>query len=235
MKVSTNSELIESRKKWAKRVAPVTMLLLVGGLITNFLSINDPAYFRPTLILLALGFVSAIFSSNLANNWVREPRADQTLSQVLKKFGNDYLLFNYIGPIPHTLIAPDAVYAFVVKNQKGEITVNGRKISRKFTPGRILRIFAEEGMGAPITEAQGRSSKLDKFFRKSLPDEDIPYIKSIVLFANPDAELVVNEPEVPVLKTNELKQFLRDEAKNRTISAEQRKKLANLLAGDGED
>ena len=76
MKVSTNTELIENRKKWAKRIAPVTMLLLVGGLITNFLSINSPEYFRQTLILLALGFVSAIFSSNLANNWVREPRAD---------------------------------------------------------------------------------------------------------------------------------------------------------------
>lgn len=235
MKVSTNTELIENRKKWAKRIAPVTMLLLVGGLITNFLSINSPEYFRPTLILLALGFVSAIFSSNLANNWVREPRADQTLSQVLKKFGNDYLLYNYIGPIPHTLIAPDGVYAFVVKNQKGEISVNGRKVSRKFTVGRILRMFAEEGMGAPITEAQGRGSKLDKFFRKSLADDEIPYIKSVVLFSNPDAELVVNEPEVPVLKTNELKQFLRDEARNRTISAEQRKKLAGLLAGNGED
>jgi hypothetical protein len=235
MKVSTNTKLIENRKKWAKRVAPVTMLLLVGGLITNFLSINNPAYFRPTLILLALGFVSAIFSSHLANNWIREPRADQTLGQVLKKFGNDYLLYNHIGPIPHTLIAPDAVYAVVVKNQKGEISVNGRRVSRKFTFGRLLRMFGEEGMGAPISEAQSRGSKLYKFFRKSLADDEVPYIKSIVLFSNPDAVLIVNEPEVPVLKTNELKQFLRDEGRNRTISADQRKKLAGLLAGNGED
>ena len=118
MKVTTNTDLIENRKKWAKRIAPVTMLLLVGGLITNFLSINSPQYFRPTLILLALGFVSAIVSSHLANHWVREPRADQTLSQMLKKFGNDYLLYNYIGPVPHILIAPDAIYSFVVKNQR---------------------------------------------------------------------------------------------------------------------
>ena len=96
MKVTTNIELVENRRKWAKRIAPVTMLLLVGGLITNFLSINSPEYFRPTLILLALGFVSALISSHLANNWVREPRADQVLEQVLKKFGNDYALLNYI-------------------------------------------------------------------------------------------------------------------------------------------
>ena len=95
MKVVTNTELVESRAKWGKRIAPVTLIFLVGGLITNFLSINNPEYFRMTLILLFIGFISAIFSSNLVNNWVREPRSDQILAQLLKKFGNDYLLFNY--------------------------------------------------------------------------------------------------------------------------------------------
>ena len=59
MKAVTNTQIIESRSKWAKRIAPLTMIFLVGGLITNFLSIKQPQYFRPTLILLALGFVFA--------------------------------------------------------------------------------------------------------------------------------------------------------------------------------
>ncbi len=33
MKVTTNEALIEQRSKWAKRLAPLTMLFLIGGLI----------------------------------------------------------------------------------------------------------------------------------------------------------------------------------------------------------
>jgi hypothetical protein len=232
MKVTTNTKLIENRKKWAQRIAPLTMLLLVGGLITNFLSINNPNYFRPTLLLLALGFVSAIISSNLANRWVREPRADQALSQLLKKFGNDYLLFNYTGPVSHVLVAPDGVYTFVVKSHSGVITVNGRQFSRQFTWQRLLRLFADEGLGSPVAEAEGQAGKLEKFLSKSLAEEEVPVVKAIILFSNSNVELKVSEPVLPVLKTNELKQFLREEAKKRTVNAEQRKTLAELFAGN---
>jgi hypothetical protein len=231
MKITTNTQLIENRQKWAKRIAPLTMLLLVGGLVTNFLSINNPSYFRPTLMLLALGFVSAIISSNLANHWMREPRADQVLSQLLKKFGNDYLLFNYTGPASHILVAPDGVYTFVVKNHNGVITANGRKFSRKFTWQRFLRLFADEGLGSPINEAEGQASKVVKSLEKSLSQEEIPPVKAVVLFSNSDVELNVTDPDLPVLKTNEFKQFLRDEARERNINAEQRKQLSDLFGG----
>ena len=56
MKVVTNTKIIETRVKWAKRIAPLTMLFLIGGLITNFMSINQPEYFRITMILLAIAF-----------------------------------------------------------------------------------------------------------------------------------------------------------------------------------
>ena len=90
MKAFTNTEIIENRSKWAKRLAPLTMLFLVGGLITNFLSFSQPAYFQYTLILLAIGFFMSIISSSLVNNWVKEPRADTVLETTLKKFGNEH-------------------------------------------------------------------------------------------------------------------------------------------------
>lgn len=232
MKVTTNTDLVEKRAKWAKRIAPLTMLFLIGGLITNFLSINQPQYFRPTLILLALGFISAIVSSHLVNNWVREPRADQILSQMLKKFGNDYLLFNYTGPVPHVLVAPDGVYAFVVKAHDGNISVDGDRVSRQFNWKRVLRLFADEGMGAPIREAEGRAGKLQKFLTKNLNNGELPEIKPIVLFSNKDAQLAVNQPAIPVLQTNQLKDFLREEGKNRVVSADQRRELADILGGE---
>lgn len=231
MKVTTNLPLVENRKKWAKRVAPVTMLLLIGGLVTNFLSISQPEYFQITLVLLALGFVSAIISSHLVNNWMREPRADQVLEQMLKKFGNDYLLFNYTAPVPHVLVAPDGIYTFVVKNHEGEITVNGDKVSRKFTWKRLFRLFADEGMGAPVKTAENQAAKLQKFVNSRLAGADTPVVKPVLLFSNKNLQLTVNQPAIPVLHTNQLKEFLREESKSRALSAEQRKQLADILAG----
>jgi hypothetical protein len=231
MKVTTNTQLIEQRARWGKRIAPVTMLLLVAGLVTNFLSISRPEYFQITLILLTLGFISAIISSYLVNNWIREPRADQVLTQLLQKFSNDYLLFHYTSPIPHVLIAPDALYAIVVKNHDGQITVNGDRATRKFNWRRIFKLFGDESLGAPILEAEGRTKKLYKTLSKSLKPEEIPEIKSVVIFSNKAVNLIVNNPTIPVMKTNEVKSFLREQGKTRSISAEQRKKLAEILGG----
>lgn len=229
MRVFTNTDIIASRSKWAKRVAPLTMLFLVGGLITNFMSMTQPEYFQLTLILLFLGFVFATVSSYLVNRWVREPRADQVLSATLKKFGNDFALFNYTSTVPHVLLTPSRLYAVTVKNQDGQITVNGRRFSRKFSWARFFRFFADEGLGSPQAEAEGRVSSLIKLLRKSLSDEEIPEIKPLIIFSHKNVELVVNEAELPVMRSNELKTFLRDNEKNRMISAVQRQKLTEIL------
>lgn len=232
MKVVTNTALIEQRAKWARRVAPLTMLFLVGGLITNFLSFTQPEYFRWTLLLLGLGFFSAIVSSSLVNNWVREPRADEVLSQLLKKFGNDYILFNYTSPVPHVLLAPSGLYVIVVKAHDGQITVNGRRFSRKFSWKRFFRFFADEGLGVPITEAENRANRLQKFLDKNLTDEEIPEIKKLVLFSHKDVDLTVNDPHIPVMPTKEFKSYFRQQGKERIVSAEQRKKLTDILGGE---
>ncbi|HMQ53779.1 MAG TPA: nuclease-related domain-containing protein [Anaerolineae bacterium] len=229
MKVTTNQELVESRAKWGRRIAPVTLLLLVAGLITNFMSINQPEYFQITLILLFGGFISAIFSSNLVNNWVREPRSDQTLVQLLKKFGNDYELFNYTSPVPHALLAPDGIHAITVKKHDGEITINGRRIHRKFTWRRLFRLFSDEGLGTPIGEAEGNAAKLTKYLRRSLPEEQIPPVKPLLLFSNPEARLSVHDPAIPVMATKEFKTYLREQGKMRNVSSDRRKQLAELL------
>jgi len=236
MKVVTNTKLVESRTKWARRIAPLTMLFLLGGLVTNFLSISQPEYFRPTLILLALGFISAIFSSSLVNNWVREPRPDQVLGQLLKKFGNDYILFNYTTPVSHVLLGPDALYTIVVKRHDGTVTVNGRRVSRKFTWRRFFRLLGDEGLGAPITEAENQTHKLGKFLKDNLNgSEEMPEIKPMVLFSNKDLNISITDPAIPVVSSSDFKSYLREQGKNRTISTAQRKQLAQVLGSDSGD
>jgi hypothetical protein len=149
MKVITNTDIIENRSKWARRVSPLAMLVLLAGFLVNlysiFYGIDRPEFTQYTLILLTIGFILAIVSSHLVNRWVREPRADQVLSTVLKKFGKDYVLFNYTISPPHILLTPSRTYVIVVKRQSGQITVKGDRFSRKFSWGRLFRFFADEG------------------------------------------------------------------------------------------
>ena len=52
MQVITNTEIIESRSKWAKRVSPAAMLVLMGGFVLNLYSFDKPEYTRYTFFLL---------------------------------------------------------------------------------------------------------------------------------------------------------------------------------------
>lgn len=232
MKAFTNTDLIESRTKWARRIAPLTMLFLIGGLITNFMSINQPEYFRWTLILLATGFFLSIISSSLVNQWVREPRTDQALAATLKKFGNDFIAFNYTSPVPHVLLTPSRLYVIVARRQGGEVTVKRDRISRQLTFIRILRYFADEGMGSPVREAEGKANKLQKYLRENLPGQEIPEVTPMLLFTNKDVNLTVVDPVIPTMRLNELKTYLREVDKQRAISAIQRESLIKLLGND---
>jgi hypothetical protein len=231
MKAITNTQIIESRSKWAKRIAPLTMLFLVGGLITNFLSINQPEYFRPTLILLALGFVFATISSNLTNRWVKEPRADQILASLTKKFSNEFVLFNYTTSPAHILLTPSRLYVIVVKQQDGAVKVDGNRFSRNFNWKVLFRFFADEGLGSPASDAEKGVKKLDKLLRIELAEEEIPEIAPLVLFSNKNVELAITDPAVPVIKGNEFKSYLRENNKEKNISAQQRHSLAEIIGG----
>lgn len=231
MKLITNTEIIETRAKWAKRVAPLTMLFLIGGLITNFMSINQPEYFRITMILLALGFVFAIISSYLTNRWVREPRADQILGNMLKKFSNEYVLFNYTSSAGHVLMTPACLYVIVVKQHNGTITVKGHRMSRGFTWRQFIRLFADEGLGSPVAEAESGVSNLNKLLNRKL-SAGIPEIRPLVLFSNKDANLVIKDlPPVPVLQSHEFKNYVREQSKNKAISGSERSNLAKVIGG----
>jgi hypothetical protein len=169
-------------------------------------------------------------SSSLVNNWVREPRTDQALAATLKKFGNDFFLFNYTGVAPHVLLTPSRLYVMVVKRHAGEIGVNGSRFSRKFSFVRLLRFFAEEGLGAPFNEAQNKVESLRKSLSDQLAEEELPEIKSLVVFTNKEAKLSVTDPLMPVLTPSELKLYLREQDKNKTISASARNQLVTILS-----
>jgi hypothetical protein len=222
MRVITNTDIIENRSNWGKRISPIAMFTLFTAFLLNLYSVfkpDRPEFIQYTFILLMVGLVLAMISSNLVNRWVREPRADQVLS-------------NYTISPPHILLTPSRLYVIIVKRQTGQISVKGDRFSRKFVWGRLFRFFTEEGLGAPVIEARSDINKLHKFLAKNLADEEAPEIKPLVVFVNKDVELSLNEPVIPVMRSNELKTYLREHDKQRAISTSLRTTLTEIIGGE---
>lgn len=235
MRVFTNEPLIIKRKKMAGILSPISMGLLLGGLALNFWVSGQGAtvpqiYVYAMFGCLLLGFVSATISSGLVTRWVKEPRSDQILSQTLKGFDSKSALFNYTTDVPHVLVTQNKIYAITPKLQDGEIEVENNRWKRKFTFSRLLRVFADEGLGNPTFEAEQNAQKLAKFIQQHLSAGEKVAIEPVIVFTDPKVNLTIKNTQIPVMNPGKFKNYVRQSAQGAAMRADVRDKLINALA-----
>jgi hypothetical protein len=227
MQVITNEKLIRNRARLGRVASFVGLAILILGLAASLF----PQWLLVSFGCLLVGFLLSQVGIYNANRWAREPRADQTLDKILKGFDNRYYLYNYVLPARHVLLAPFGLCVINPKHQGGKIRCEGEKWHHQAGWKRILRLFGQEGLGNPTREVRAEVEKLRRFLAQRLPDEEIP-IEGVVVFANPQVDLQVENAAVPVLDGRQLKSFLRSLSKERPIPGSQRKQLAEMLAGE---
>ena len=86
MRLTTNAKLIERQSKLARYATFGGLAILLGSLITSFMSNTFPI--AVAYGLLFVGFLLAYIGAVLANKYIKEPRADQALEKALKGFDN---------------------------------------------------------------------------------------------------------------------------------------------------
>ena len=224
MKVITNEKLVKRQAAIGKWASLLGMGALFGGLVISW---RWPDQLTISFGCLIVGFMLASIGTYNMNRWVKQPRADQALDKALKGFDNKHFLYHYILPAAHVLLAPSGLFVFTVKDHHGEIRCEGEKWHHKFNWGRLLLFFGQEGLGNPTREVRGEIERLRRFLDSRLPEADVP-LEGIIVFTNPRASLDLIDPAVPVVSSNKLKNFLR-QLKKKSISAEQRKELAEIF------
>jgi hypothetical protein len=227
MQVITNEKLIKNRARLGRVASFAGLAVLIVALAVSL----SPQWLLVSFGCLFVGLVLSQVGLYHANRWVKEPRADQTLDKILKGFDNRYYLYNYVLPARHVLLAPFGLCVINPKHQGGKIRCEGEKWHHQAGWKRILRLFGQEGLGNPMREVRAEVEKLRRFLAQRLPDEEIP-IEGVVVFANPQVDLQVENAAVPVLDGSQFKLFLRDLSKDRPIPDSQRKQLAEMLAGE---
>jgi hypothetical protein len=229
MKVVTDEKLIASRAKLGKRASLIGLVILLAGFAVSF----SPNLFLLSLGCLVVGFTVSNVGVYNANQWVKEPRADQALSRGLKGFSNKFTLFNYTGPVHHAIVGPPGVIVFLVKSQEGKIAVTGPRWKHAFSFRRLFAFFGSESLGNPGRDLKAIVQATKNFIAKALPDVEVP-VHGAVLFSSPRAELTVENPAVPVLAEKQLKDYLKGLTKEEIVTSDQRKVLMQAFQGSYE-
>ena len=226
MRVVINEAQIKRNRQISHALFFVSLAGMGIGFFYSFTS--DPAqgnqiscFIMPLLLLMTLTSV------RMANNWIREPRPVDVLSDALKGLGKKYSIFHHILPAQHVLIAPEGVFAIKTVWQDRQYRVEGKKWHGEEGLMRKLNGYMRQDLlGNPFQDALLEAQQMQKFVDKIAPDAGIE-VQPLVVFINSAASFEAEEPLFPVLyadskKKPSLKNYLRDQknADRATLSEE---------------
>ena len=231
MKIIKNEQLISRNARIASITMIGSLLILGGGM---FLSFQYPEQPMISLAALAAGFLLAQIGIYFTNRWGRKPRPDQLLDQGLKGLDKKYYLYHYSAPVAHLLVGPAGVWVLHPYYQQGEITYSKGRWRQK-GGNLFLKIFAQENLGRPDYEVQGDYKTLLSYLEENLPEGDVPPIKSVLVFTNPETKVNIPDSESPPAKTvsiKKLKDTIRKAVKEQSLSYERVEQITEILGGE---
>ena len=196
-----------------KRLGQITSFLgmgiLLAGLFLVFLPGTANLFFYQIVALFA-GWMLSQIGIYLGNRYMREPRPDQVLDDVLKKVARDGRIYHYLLPAAHVLLIPTGIILFITKYQSGTISVEGDKW--KQTGLGLRRFFGQERLGNPSREAALSVEALASYLNKNAPSvEEVPIAAMIVFTGKGNNNLDLKNSVIPAMHFTKVKGYLRQQ------------------------
>ena len=228
MKIIKNETLIKRNAKIGNWTSLGALAVLGGGM---YLSFTRPELFTYSLIALLLGFILTQVGMYMGNKFGRSPRPDEKLDAGLKGLQNEFVMYHYTTPASHLLVGPAGVWVMMPYHQRGQVEF--KKDRWQMRGGGFLqsymRIFGQEGLGRPDLEINNEINSLKKHLLKDMDESEIPAINAVMVFTNDEAVVEAEGSPFPAIKVKQLKEFIRQKAKEKKLSAETLNKLKAVL------
>jgi len=228
MKIIKNEKLIKRNGKIGQWMSLGALAVLGVGM---YISFQKPELFAYSVGALLLGFTMTQIGMYMGNRWGRSPRPDERLDTGLKGLPGEYSIYHYITPASHLLVGPAGVWVLMPYHQKGKIAYQKnrwRNTGGGFFQG-YMRLFGQEGLGRPEAELDSEVQAIKKFFGQNLDEQQVPEVQSALVFTSDSVEIEANDAPAPALKLKQLKDFLRQAARNSALPQEKVRKLVEIL------
>ena len=216
MKIIKNEKLIQRNGKIGSWLSLAALVVLGLGM---YISLARQDLFMYALIALIVGFVMTQIGMYMGNRYGRRPRPDEKLDAGLKGLPGDYTLYHYTTPASHLLVGPAGIWLLKPYHQRGQVVLkkNRWQISGGGFIQSYMRIFGQEGLGRPDIEIDKEIESLQKYLAKRTDGSELPEIKSALVFTSDEVEITSEGGDIPALKLKQLKDFLRQKAKEKPI------------------
>jgi len=216
MKIIKNEKLIQRNGKIGSWLSIAALVVLGIGM---YISLAQREQFIYALIALIIGFIMTQIGMYLGNRYGRRPRPDEKLDAGLKGLTGDYTLYHYKTPASHLLVGPAGVWLLMPYHQRGQVIFkkNRWQMSGGGFIQSYMRIFGQESLGRPDIEIDKETGSLQKYFTKQMEGSEPPEIKSALVFTSDEVEINPEGADIPALKLKQLKEFIRQKAKEKPI------------------
>jgi hypothetical protein len=228
MKIIKNDRLIKRNS----RIGQWTSLGALGVLgIGMYISFQRPDLFIYSIGALILGFGMTQVGMFFSNRWGRSPRPDEQLDAALKGLPGDTAIYHYETSVAHLLVGPGGIWILRTYHQRGRVTYfrNRWKMSGGGFMQTYMTIFGQEGIGRPDLEIASDIDSMQKFFAKHLDGAEIPTIQGALIFTNDQLELDSSNLPLPAMKLKQLKEFIRQKGKDRSVGSLMLEKITAVL------
>lgn len=231
MRIVKNERLIKRNAKIGQYTSLGALVVLGIGM---YISIQRQDLFYYALIALVLGFVMTQIGMYFSTRWGRSPRPDEQLDTALKGLPGDTVMYHYVTPVPHLLVGPAGLWILQTYHQKGKVQYsrNRWRLSGGGFMQAYMSIFGQEGLGRPEVDIAAEASSLKKFLAKQMDEQEIPEIQSALVFTNDETELDATDAPSPALKIKQLKEFMRQRAKERSVAPLLIDRVKAVINGD---
>lgn len=189
---------------------------------------------------LFAGFVCASIGSYYINRYARRrwpgsrfvERPDEMLERNMKGLDDKFAFFSQSLPASSYLLAgPNGITVFALRSDKGKVIVDGNRWKEPFTLTRFFTFFAREGVGSPDQDIEGQKEKLRTLLAQGDGLTEVP-MDGAALFLNPQINLQLNNPVIPVLKPDQVKDYVRARVKDARVPNATQKALVEFLAAN---
>jgi len=219
MKIIKNEPLIKRNAKIGNWTSLGALVVLGVGM---YISLTRTDLFVYALGALLVGFTLTQIGMYMGNRYGRSPRPDEKLDAGLKGLPGDFSFYHYTSPASHLLVGPAGVWVIMPYHQRGRVSFqkNRWKMSGGGFLQSYMRIFGQESIGRPDIESESEVNNLRKHLAKHMEESAIPEIKTLVVFTNDEVEIDAQDAPMPAMKLKQLKEFLRQQAREKKLSAQ---------------